>query len=369
MPYSAPPGTRLAYDLDGTVGLITKNTGKSIEVVEIANTALAAMNDERMGAMSTLLTGSTIYVSTSLWLNPAWGGVSYYSGAAENFGIFFLFPTPTQLQGIFLYAVGSNGPDNYGGYSVGHWSMDVFTSTDTTNGLDGTWTQLIVRIDSLGVAALTAATSVFASPRVNVDGSGDSARGGTYLSSANDNYRRNFNADGVGIVEVAGAATRHLKGIRFQPGGRRVIGDSDTSNVLFKIHLYGQPDTDALTQRLDIWQVSSDLRASAGYLDWGDTPLGSTADKSFRVKNVSPTLTAHTITVDILPALATTIPSPDSMMLLSLDGGATWTATVEIATLSPGAISGTILIRRTTPANAALSNWSPRLSVETLSWT
>jgi hypothetical protein len=118
--------------------------------------------------------------------------------------------------------------------------------------------------------------------------------------------------------------------------------------------------------RLEIWHPTLDQRVDGAFFDWGDTPRGSTQDRVFRVKNRSDIYTANTITV-ALEALTDTSPSYAGSFLFSTGGS--FTNVVSIGTLYPGAVSGTITVRRATPANAVLSTWMARVSATATSWT
>jgi hypothetical protein len=62
-----------------------------------------------------------------------------------------------------------------------------------------------------------------------------------------------------------------------------------------------------------------------------------------------------------------TTPTVVGQHMLSTDG-TTFTSTITIPDLAPGAISGVLTLRRTTPSDAVLSVWDLRLSAVAASW-
>ncbi len=115
-----------------------------------------------------------------------------------------------------------------------------------------------------------------------------------------------------------------------------------------------------------MWNPSTDERVGPAHFDWGDAPRSSSADKTFRIKNLSGTLTANDVSVS-LNALTDTTPSVPGQHLISYDGGP-FQAQVDIGDLGPGAISDVLTLRRVTPDNAVLSLWSFRIFAAADSW-
>jgi hypothetical protein len=133
------------------------------------------------------------------------------------------------------------------------------------------------------------------------------------------------------------------------------------------VHLYGEPAPGENPNRLALWHPTLDQRVTPAYFDWGNVPRSSSADRLFRVKNVSSTLTASSVRV-AMEALTDTTPSVPGQHSISSDG-TTFLAQVNIGSLSPGAISGPLTLRRVIPSNAVLSLWSFRVFAEsTTGW-
>lgn len=346
MPYPPPPGPRIAYDADGSVGLL--RSADAGLVYDVHPNALAAMNSERVQA---LVVPKTVhpFASPSDLIPSNW--------------ICVLLPTAFRLRGIYVVCAYLNT------FASGAPSLvpaRVQTASDSTNGVDGTWTDLVSSDSSIPTS-----TQIFGvrSDGVTYDGNVAPTGMNSAMTSANDHYRRLKATDGTGIIEVNGPGTRQVRAVRIYRATSTAAFTGGGDTHAYQLHLYGEPDTDAEQDRLALWKPTLTEDVGASWFDWGDIPPGSSADKSFRIKNLSSALTANDIVVDIVQGASTTVPAPHDSMLLSADGGATWSSTLDVAALSPGAVSGVLMVRRTTPLNAELSNWAPRLSVEAGSWS
>jgi hypothetical protein len=281
--YPDHPSWRMAWDKDGSVCVkINPNDGLP---VDLTMAQMQALNDE----------GPTA--------GPQFGDRQQ----AWDWCV-IIFPELRDIDAMFVQHTGN--------YAV----RNLQVSTDTTNGVDGTWT--VVNAGDFG-----------------------------YTGLVKPAYRTN----------IASSTILAIKGLRFQAGfgGLSSVGNIQT------IHLYGEPAPDENLQRLEIWHPTLDERVPPAHFDWGDTPRGSSADQTFRVKNMSPSLTAHSIRV-YLEALTDTVPSVPAQHLISQGGS--FLAQQNIGTLAPLAISPALTLRRVTPSNAVLSLWDFRMMAESLDW-
>lgn len=266
--YPDVPNNRIAYDLDGTIGLYIYG-GSS----QLSSGTVAALNAENSGA----------------GINSPFNAVRY---------VCLLFPQAMDLTGLFV------------SYSY-TWDGSQW-STDTTNGVDGTWTGFSF------------------SP------------GGAYRTS-------------IQSVNLPAA-----KGIRFGQHSWSYDG------ILNNIHTYGRPSAGQTLDALQTWHPTLDQRVGGAFFDWGDTPRGSTADRTFRIKNLSDTYTANDVVVSVT-SLSDTTPSYAGSFLFSTGGS--FTSTVTIPIIYPNGISDPVTVRRVTPSNAVLSLWATRMKAEATSWT
>lgn len=339
MPYPAPPGPRIAYDLDGTVGMFRSKDGN---IYDVHPNAMIGANSERsVGASVGNHWDFSNTSNTGLW-------------------VAFMFPVAIRLLGVYA-RFDRNDMGMYGYADTA--GVAVETSVDSTNGEDGTWVALPSIPKKYQIPTGDYSTVPHAQVTRMVGGGTVDLRSAVVV---NDYYRRS-EAEG-GPMAVNGTGTRQVRAIRFSQA--TTFGLSyEQLEVYLHAHLYGFPDTAADPDRLAFWQTSTDEQTGATWFDWGDVPQESSADKTFRIKNLSPDKTAHSIVIDALPGGATTSPAPDGFLLFSTDAGVTWAATQEIATLSPLAVTGEIKVRRTVPFVAQLSNWAPRLVAEAGSWS
>jgi hypothetical protein len=238
-------------------------------------------------------------------------------GVAQKYAV-LIFPEKRDLAGYFVSVTVPNT-----GVSVG-----LATSVDTTNGVDGTWVNLVAP------AAVVAGVAPFG--RVTVP----------------------FYRSGITAAVAAG-----IKALRVSV----VPTLSADPSSLVAVHLYGTITAGQALDRLAIWDPVLDQPVGSSYFDWGDVPRSSSQSLLFRVKNLSAGMTATTV-VCSLDALTDTTPSVPGQHTISSDGGVTFGATAPLFNLSPGEISPLVTLRRVTPVDAVLSLWSLRLSVVATSW-
>lgn len=289
--YPDAPGRRMVYDRDGTVVLFLQNSATTV--------------------VDELSTGEKQQINR----DDAAGDYNISAMQSLDTWMCFLFP---ELRDITHYYVAVTTGAGTGSISPGNLQW----SADTSNGIDGTWTN--------------------AANPFQWD-----------TSQTTPNLRNNIDA-----VSISGA-----KAIRFfadNSGGQRTIHWQ-------AIHLYGGPASGQNPDRLRLWHPTLDQEIGGAYFDWGDVARSTSADRTFRVKNNSAALTANGIVVS-LSALTDTTPSVPGQHLLSQDG-VNFAATQNIGVLSPGAISPVLTLRRVTPSNAGLSLWWARVAAVATTWT
>lgn len=340
MPYPPSPGPRIAYDLDGTVGLVRDLAQGSWR--QLTSAELSALNSER----TALAGGASI----------GWGATptSVIAGAR----VVLIFPVPLRIAAVGAVLIPGTGF----AYDNSRFAV-VETSKNASNGDDGDWELLLGGANAFAGDT----TSVFSVPCVSIGSSGVS---NTRIFPINDGYRRPWDpVTPAGYRVVSGSATRQVRALRISPF-LPVSSVSGNTEAVASLRVFGAPDTAAIQDRLEFWSPSADTRLSADGLSWADVPLSSTDTRAFRIKNASPGHAAHDVFISaVSPARISTTPAPEGMLLFSVDGGVSWESSVSFATLSAGAVSSAILLRRTVPANAVLSNWSPRIQAEVGSWS
>lgn len=238
-------------------------------------------------------------------------------GRYESQWMGLIFPQPVDIIGHYIT----------GRYSSGWAWRHLQTSVDTTNGMDGNW---VTRNSNY---ALSNAAPV-------------------------PNHRTN-------IVSVA---WNGIKSVR-----HGMSSDGYDSGAWKTFHLYGTISNYAGIDTLRFWHPTLDeplddnTVADAIHLDWGDVTRGTTADRTFRVKNNSATLTANTITVST-STLYNTTPTLESQITYDYNGSG-FNPTATIPSLAPGAISTVVTVRKATDIGATLGQWSMQTRAEATSWS
>lgn len=217
--------------------------------------------------------------------------------------VLFVFPEPvdiTHVTGIID--------------SVRWESWTLMGSVNSTNGVDGTWNTMIAA------------------------GTSSSAVNGRFQTRANI---RAVSSNGTGIKQMRWTNTD--------------MGSGNGSGH----HLYGGWSAGSNPHRLELWHATLDQRLAPAALDWGDAAQGSTADKAFRVKNLSPTLTCSNITAsfEVLTEGNPTVGSQHS-----LSNGGAFAPTTSAGTLGPGQISPALVFRRSLLSTAQLGPFTGRLN-------
>lgn len=265
--YPDQPSYRMAWHLDGTQ-VITLSTG-----VNLSQGNLNTLNSE---------SGNVVVTSDAVCV---------------------IFPEPRDLDALWL-----NGTSS---------SVSTEVSTDTTNGVDGSWV---------------------AGPAVTVVSDNSNPLGPGWRNS------------------ITSSTFLGVKGLRFTLANMR------------NLHLYGEI-TDPQGKRLELWHPTLDQKISVNALDWGFCPRSSTDEVSFRVKNVDTLLTATGVTVSTA-ALTDTTPSVPAQHYVSLDGSL-WEADLTIPAIPPLGVSQRLYLRRVTPSNAVMvpPRWALYLRAVPTSWS
>lgn len=230
-----------------------------------------------------------------------------------------VFSVPRDMSGIFFSLIQASTT-----------AARVETSKNTTNGVDGTW-------EGHGLDSVVG-------PR-----------------TTKPEYRRSVSLSRF----LPGEISRSVRGVR--------ITVSSSSNPfgatnLASLHLYGEVSATATTDRLALWHPTLDQAVGPSWFDWGDVPRSSSADRSFRIKNLSSTLAATSIDVS-MEALTPGVPSVVGMHTFSNSAGGGFVPSLNIPRVNPGAVSPVITVRRTVPATAQISTWSARIVADVTTWT
>lgn len=361
-------GSRIAYDRGASAFLRSSNTfgGSWVDVDDAWITALNSENE--VGA----------YVSYTVSSPKIW---DFLSDATDQIGYAILLPEPITLRAVFATIGGSVSalPSNdFGGGEGKTAIVRMQVSEDSFNGIDGVWTALE------DVTSMTTSVSGSASPPEWIAGKALDTFGVEIASkvAVGNNERQRvegpstMNMDTLAAtgsptgVHAVGPYT-NVRAIRIMFTRISLTGAASEyrkGGYAARLHLYGEvEDSRASRQFLALWHHNLERRILPEYLDWGNVPPSSSADKKFRVRNFSPTRTAYGVTIDAKNHLWQTIPLTDQQILFSLDQ-LSWTPTVELGAISPNGVSQLVYVRRVTPFNATEGFKSFRVEVDVKEW-
>lgn len=235
-----------------------------------------------------------------------------------DFKIVAVFPELRHVAGYYIGDVNVTTVVSNQGYPQQVVLTNVEVSTNSTNGIDGTWTTV--------TKAMNVSITINPGHRTLI----------THINVVN------------------------VKAMRFSLSFNPYVND------YVNLHIYGAPAAGQVLNRLAIWHPSLNQRIGGADLDWGDAPRSSSANRTFRVKNLSAALTAASPLLGF-DALTDTVPSVPGQHTLALDG-LNFFSQVTLPALAPGAISSVVTVRRVTPADAALSLWDVRMIATASSW-
>lgn len=263
-------GPRMAFDRDGTLGFNITSTGST---TALTTTQLQQLNDEA--------DGSTISIS-------------------QNGFLVLIFPENRDVSAMFRRATAGN-------------TVTVQSSTDTTNGFDGTWSTMI-------------------------------ASGAIPTANTQPNYR---------TQSAISTNNTAVKAVR--------IANAGTTTVMDSWHVCGKASA-ASPNKLELWHPTLDqpLYTTPAFLDFGDLPRNSVVTKQFRLKNRSASMTATTITVSVEALTDSAGTTKVSEMTLSYNGGS-YASTASLASLGPGGLSQVFTLKNSPGAASVLGLWSQRI--------
>lgn len=273
--YPDVPAKRIEYDIDGSAGFSWDNA--TLTVLSQAN--LQTLNDEASGSLG--------------WSANASG--KYYG---------VVFSAPQTLEALYLSGAGT---------------ITIQYSLDTTNGQDGTWTDV---------------------------------PSGPPVSSSVETTWRTITT----ITPING-----VKGIR-------AISGSLGSQSLRAIHAYGHRTNSG--DVLGMWHptLSQMLYLTPALGDFGDRLRNSGyAEMSFRVKNLSTTLIADNVSISS-DALTDSSPTSTVSQIEFRYNGGSWGSTASVGDLNPEEVSQVIDVRLDVDLALSPGLWSPRVKAAAAAW-
>lgn len=289
--YDDAPSRRIAYDDDGSLVLerISQNNGLSYgPLAGLTEAQKAEINDED----NVLPTGLT-----QLNSNAGWG---YY---------IWIYPELREFDGMFVATPGTH-----------IIAADVDTSGDTTNGVDGTWTN---RTSNLAEFQDTYA-----------------------------NFRDEITSFAVSNVRGVRVLLKHTSG-----GIPQGIGMQTT-------HLYGEIASGETPDRL-LWVDNATGLEFALPIDYGDIPRGSAEDYDVKLRNNSGSLTASSVQCTVEDLYL----GSSGWYVLKEAGGSFASTLALLSSIGSGSDSPVITLRRNTPDDETLGLHVARMYANVGSWS
>lgn len=228
-----------------------------------------------------------------------------YGNNSPSKYVLVVYPELREVDGIF-YVYGEASPPS-----------TVDTSGDTTNGIDGSWTQRIADLPNFNIVAV--------------------------------NYRS-------GITSMA---VSNVRGLRVQ-----ISNSGLTSAQQVKaLHLYGTIAAGETPDRL-LWVDNATGSEFGLPIDYGDIPRGSAEDRQVKLRNNSGTLTASSVQV------TAEAPYLGSGAWYTFSEGGAFQSTLPLASaIGAGADSPVITLRRIVPDAETLGLHAARAYASVGSWS
>lgn len=329
--YPDAPHHRMAYDDDGTV-LWFADTNADGVVPATYTTGLILPGTERTKAQKekhnneTSISGSDVV------------GVGNFIGNPGPHAFFMVFPEQRDIYGINYWCTATfNDPGDPNRRNV---PKDVEGSTNTTNGMDGSWSSIFP------------GTSY---PTLTPWHSGITGDVATVYSW--DHWYR------IGI-ETTNLPVTNIKAIRWiQERGEGLIGNSSWHHI----HVYGTISAGATPDRLLFINENTGLEFT-GPIDCAEVPRGASLLHELRMKNNSATLTANNVLLDFeaLHGLS------DTWHTIKETGGS-YAGTLSITSIAPTATypsgANVITVKTSIALDESLGLNACRLQASTTSWT
>ncbi len=145
-----------------------------------------------------------------------------------------------------------------------------------------------------------------------------------------------------------------LTGVKAIRWTMRQTTGSNQGGYAQAFHIYGTIPPDQTPNRLTLWHPTLDQELSGAGLDFGNVARSTVPVKQFRVKNLSPTLTANNIVLTT-EALTDTTPTVLSVLKFNINDGSGYSASKNIGALTPGSISNVCTLQVAPGSNATLS--------------
>lgn len=288
--YADVPGARMGLDADGSVLLAAE-----------INTGSFTVGMSPGKAWDTPTQGEKDFVNNE-------DASDDWALAGNDFLACMIFPETRDIDGVFFASpnVTSGGSDY---------------STNTTNGIDGSWTTM-------------------------------SYTGDTWIGD--DKYRTDIDAQ----------ALTGVRAVRFFNGS--------TSQDLAAMHVYGLIASGQTPDRLLFLDEATGLEFGSGgstpdIMDFEDRPRGSIEDHEFRLRNNS-TVAGNNLTATTNVLTREALEGPMAAWMTYDEAGGGFMTSETVTSLAPETNSGLLTMRLDIPDAAQIFVWAARTRVATTTW-
>lgn len=365
---------RIAYHSDGTMVFVHRSADNGNDVLELEETAKAALNSEL---------DAGVYFTSDVW--------SWIPTSPVPDWLVFFFPLPMNLKGIYnglwhhisgqmnngsAFPAGTPTPGTFELNPMGYPALFEY-SEDSTNGYDGTWQSLGVLLPSsnswpddgrdgwldefyqrIGNRSFSAnLVPTMKQPRTyywavqglvsRLSTSLFPEYGSVVQDYFPDNVRTlSHDYDPVAREGVHPINARRVRALRVSLTATGIPSTwlrQNNDGMMAFIGLFGEPEQ-VDDDRIELRNRDNDSVLDPTAFAWGDLVPSDSEDRAFRVKNSSGKRTAYRIRVTAIDTVVSVFPA-SQLLLFSKDEGMTWEPEVEIGSLGPGAVSRTILVR------------------------
>lgn len=383
MSYPTPPAERLAYDIDGTVGIISGTRGVEFYPRVLNQEAMTALNSETRPVFSIDVMGSSgprFDPRDEFYGNVPWyqTNVVFQSNVFQEAlnWIVLVFPRLTNIDAVFAAAlVTSIDPSGTASSEAYFQPILLQVSDDTTNGQDGTWTTVLTlnenTTDGYGYGA--GASSSPNDTTITWPDTVTSRPAASTMPSYDDALRDgDVHPLGYGWKRIGAGAANSVRALKLtysqQMGPSNVIrGDSNPPDgwdqIVHKLHVYGSPAAGASIHRLEFVTPTEEPMS----FNWGDVQNGQTYIKQFKIRNLSDTFTAENIDLNCIAAASSNTPAPHQAIEFSLNG-TTWSPSLVLSSIAPKSVSALIYVRLAVPAESIGGFFAPRIMAEVGGW-
>lgn len=311
-----PPAPRIPYDVDGSIVSISRTVTNDHNPFVADQATRTALN-------SNFATG--LAIGSGLWDIPT-PEIEYY---AKNW-IAISFPRPMDIKAVFLSAWTRTSSQSFTYWA--RQAVDIQTSNDSSNGLDGTWATIATKDETSYALPIVFGTSTFPPYEIGTPSIGGEVR------DVPDIMYQNQGPTGPGWMTVV---ADNVEAIRLYLPRRSDPQTSFFGASVFHFHVYGTASA-VSGNRLEIRNAAGTAPAN---LAIGNVFTTAYVERTVRVKNLSTTKIAYDVVLGAETAgVPVYFPPSYFNVRLSVDG-VNWLPAVRLGDIPANGLSPSVLLR------------------------